>query len=52
MRCIHVHPRDDQWPEEIALPALVDAEVRLEAFRREDFLVAEFRLAEDFRLQA
>ena len=48
---IDVHARDHQRAEEIALAALVDAEVRLEFFRREHFLVAQFRLAENFRLQ-
>src|SRR5204863_9613724 len=48
---IDINARDDQRPEEIALPAFVDPEMRFEHFRRMHFLVTELRLLENFRLQ-
>jgi len=48
---IDVNPRYYQRPEEIALPALVHTEMRLEHFGRVHFFVAQFRFAQNFRLQ-
>ena len=48
---IHVDARDDERSEEIALAAFVDAEMRLEHFRRMHFLVAELRLAQNLRFE-
>ena len=42
---------DHERPEEIALAAFVDAEMRLEHFRRMHFLITEPRFAENLRLQ-
>jgi hypothetical protein len=42
--------RDDQRAEEVALAAFVDAEVGLEHLGVVDLVVAELRLADDFRL--
>ena len=42
--------RDDQRPEEIALAAFVDAEVRLEHLGIVYLVVAKLRFADDFRL--
>ena len=49
---IRVAAGDDQRPEEIALAAFVDAEVRREHLGIVHFLVAELRLAEHLGLQA
>ena len=48
---IHIHAGDDQRPEEIAFAAFIDAEVRLEHFRRMHFFVTKLRFAENFRLE-
>src|SRR5438552_3531762 len=48
---IDVDAGNDQRSKEIAFSALIDAEMRLEHFRRMNLLVAEFRLFENFWLQ-
>jgi hypothetical protein len=48
---INVNPRYYQRTEEIAFPALVHTEMRLEHFGRVHFFVAELRFAQNFRLQ-
>ena len=50
-RVIHVNSGNDERTEEIAFPAFIDAEMRLEHFWRMDLLVAELRLFQDFRLE-
>src|SRR4029077_14697593 len=48
---VDVNARDHQRPEEIAFAAFVDAEVRLEHFRRVHLFIAQFCFAKDFRFQ-
>src|SRR6266481_9143319 len=48
---VDVRSGNHQRPEEIALPALIDTEMRLEHFWGMYFLVAELRFAKNFRLQ-
>ena len=50
-RGIDIDAGDHQRPKKVPLAAFVDAEVRFEKLWRVDFLVTEFRLTEDFRLQ-
>src|ERR1700731_229435 len=48
---VYIDARDHERSEKIALSAFVHAEMRLEHFRRVHFLIAELRLAQNFRLQ-
>ena len=48
---VRVSSGNHQRSEKIPLPALIDAEMRLESFGFEDFLVTQACLAQDFRFQ-
>ena len=48
---VRVNSRDDERSEEVALPAFVDAEVRLEHLRVMHLVVAELRFPEHLGLQ-
>ena len=48
---VDINAGDHQGPEKITLAAFVHAEMRFEHFRRVDFFVAQFRFAQNFRLQ-
>src|ERR1044072_5077914 len=50
-RSIDVDAGNDQRPEEIALPAFIDSEMRFEHFRRMHLLVAELRLLKNLGLE-
>ena len=48
---IHVNPGNHQRSEEVAFPAFIHAEMRLEHFRRMNLFVAKLRLAQNLRLE-
>src|SRR3954447_3908455 len=48
---IDIHAGDHEWPKKIAFAAFIDAEVRLEHFRRVHLLIAELRFAQNFWLE-